>query len=152
MLFNAKAETLSANAWAEQAHAVLGTISGGWRDPAQESQIGYELLALLFHKAANERHTGRLDSAQKTADRMLAFASKIVARCSGQPAHLGLSLAFAQYYKNASREDDRRAVTTNLRMALASAQNALLLNVKNDWSRRAVTQLEEKLKGWHEGR
>ena len=147
-LFSAESERLSARDWAEHAGAVLAAMPACKGDAAQESRIGYQLIELLFCKAASERHVGDLDRAAKTAGRMHALASNLVARCPSQPAsHLALSTAYAQYYKNACRSEDSLAALTNLRLALAAAQKALLLDIGNDWSRRAVTQLEEKLKG-----
>ncbi len=148
MLFNAESERLSARDWAERAGAVLAAMPACTGDAAQESRIGYQLTRLMFCKAASERHAGSLNLAAKTADRMHALASILVERWPGQPAaHLALSTAYAQYYKNAYRREDRPAVETNLRLALAAAQKALLLDIGNDWSRRAVAQLEGKLKG-----
>jgi hypothetical protein len=57
-----------------------------------------------------------------------------------------MSLAHAQFYKNASRSNDRAAVDFNLRLALASARRALLLDFRNAAARVQVAQLEGKLK------
>jgi eukaryotic-like serine/threonine-protein kinase len=147
ILFSPESERLSAREWAERAVTVVRSIAGREEDAAQVARIGREFNELLYYKASYARHDGRLDVARKTADRMLAFARALVAKFPGQSAsHLALSLAYAQFYKNASRVDDRPAVETNMRLALASAENALLVDVKDNWSRRAVAQLQEKLK------
>jgi hypothetical protein len=82
------------------------------------------------------------------ARRMHAFARELVARCPRQPgSQLALSVAYLQFYNNASREDDRLAGLFNLGLALTSAQQAFLLDTKSDTARRAVARLEGKLNG-----
>ncbi len=147
MLYSPECEKLSAHDWAERAGTILASMPGCNADAAQESRIGKEFIDLLYYRAANERGTGRLVLARQTADRMHALASNLVARCPGQPAaHLALSTAYAQFYKNAARSDDRLAVESNMRLALAAAQKALLLDIRSGWSHQVVALLEGKLK------
>ena len=113
----------------------------------EESTIGLRFVELLFNEAANARRSGRLDQSRRIADRMYAFASILVSRRPDQPdAHLALSMAYAQFYKNASRSSDRLGVETNMRLALSAAQKALLLDTRSDRMRHEVAQLEGKLK------
>jgi hypothetical protein len=146
ILFNPESEKLSTNVWAERAAAVVQSIAGRHQDAAYVARIGHEFCEILFYKAAYSRHDGRLDLARITADRMLAFASSLVRRFPRESAsHLALSLAYAQFYKNAYRVKDRVAEEKNMRLALASAEKALLLDVKDGGSRRAVAELQGKL-------
>jgi hypothetical protein len=146
ILFNPESEKLPAGEWADRAFAVLRSIAGRDRDAAQVARIGREFTETLFYRAADARRNGRLDVARRTADRMHAFARALVAEFPGQSAsHLALSMAYSQFYKNASRVNDRAAVDTNIRLALAAAQNAVLVDLKDDWSRQVVARLRSKL-------
>jgi hypothetical protein len=148
VLFSPEAERFSAREWAEQAWTVFESIPGCEPGAGEESVIGLRFVELLFTEAASARHSHRLDLSRKIADRMYAFASIFVSRRPDQPdAHLALSMAYAQFYKNASRISDRPGVETNMRLALAAAQKALLLDIRSDRIRHEVAQLERKLKG-----
>jgi hypothetical protein len=140
------AERLPAGDWAERTSRILRAAAPTGLSPAQESQAGYRLVDLMWTTAAAQRHGSRLDAARRTADRMLALARLLVGRHTDQPAaHLALSEAYTQHYKNAWQTDDRPAIERNMRLALDAATRARALDPSNEFARIKVDLLQLKL-------
>jgi len=94
--------------------------------------------------------SGNVDGARRIAERMLALASHIVAVHPDEPAaHLALSAAYRQIYKNAYPMDDQEAVEANMNLAINAAERALLLDRDSDKARNAVDDLQRRLADRH---
>jgi hypothetical protein len=84
---------------------------------------------------------------------MLALAHHFVAKYPGQPAaHLALSFAYIQIYKNAWPKNARHtkdlvAVEANMRLALKAAEDALRLDPNSESAQQAVQLLQRKYAG-----
>jgi tetratricopeptide (TPR) repeat protein len=141
------ADRLPAQDWAELALQALRSAARPNLGPAHEPWPGHTLVIRLGNMAAEQRHCGRLDEARRTADRMLALGRLLVARHPGQPfAHLALSEAHIQLYKNAWQTDDLAAVERDMRLALDAALRAQLLDPNSELARLKVDGLQRRLK------
>jgi tetratricopeptide (TPR) repeat protein len=142
------ADRLPPQDWAELAAKSLRSAAHPSIGPAQESEDGYRLAVLLGILATGQRHGDRLDDARRTADRMLALGRLLVARHPQQSAaHLALSQAYMQLYKNAWRTDNRAAVERNLRLSLDAALQSQVLDPNSELAHAAVEQRQRRLKG-----
>jgi serine/threonine protein kinase/tetratricopeptide (TPR) repeat protein len=112
----------------------------------RESEDALQLTDRLFPLASLFRQIEDIDRAERIADRIMALARYFLAKHPDQPAaHLILSQAYGQLYKNASRKGDDATVAANMKLALAAAQHASLLNPNNEVAQRAVYDLERRL-------
>jgi serine/threonine protein kinase len=144
------ADRLPPQDWAELAARSLRSAAHPNTGPAQESGDGFRLAELLEILAAGQRHGDQLDAARRTTDRMLALGRILVARHPDQPAaHLALSLAHTQHYKNAYQIKDRPAVERHMRLALDSALNARSFDPTSERARSHADTLQGKLAGLH---
>ena len=79
---------------------------------------------------------------------MIAYARLLVARYpDDSAAHLAMSDAYVQVYKNAWRDNDRVAIERNLRRALDEARQALALDSTSSHATRTVAEYERRLQG-----
>jgi serine/threonine protein kinase len=141
------ADRLPAQDWAKLALQALCSAAHPGIGSAQEPAAGYCLVVPLGLMASNQRHCGKLDEARRTADRMLALGRLLVARHPDQPAaHLALSEAYTQVYKNAYQTDDRAAIEQNMKLALDAALQAQALDPNDERVRFLVDKLQRKHK------
>jgi eukaryotic-like serine/threonine-protein kinase len=111
-----------------------------------ESENVFNVMRYLARAASRLNRTGRFELAGSIAVRMLALATYVVERHTDEPAaHLALSHAFVQIYKNAWQIDDEAAIEANLRFALYEAQQALMLDSTSEIAHHAVYSLRRRL-------
>lgn len=141
------ADHLTSKEWAVLALQNLLSVAHPDIPSSDKPEGGQVLLAFMSTMAAEQRHSNKLDEAGRTAARMLALARLLVERHPNQPhAHVALSQAYSQIYKNAWRVEDREAVERNLRLALEAAQRAQALHPDNGLALTQVTRLQRGLK------
>lgn len=145
-LASSEANRLPARDWAERAAQAIRATAHAGLGSAQECQVGSRLVDFMYKLAVDQRHRGNLGAAGRTADRMFAFARLLVARHPDQPAaHLALSQAHSQFYKNAWRVEDRVAVERYLRLALGAALRAQTLDPSSELTLSTVDRLQGRL-------
>ena len=113
---------LPADRWAELAGSVLDSATAANASPARRAEAGFWFVDRLVAVAAKQRRSEQLDLARRTAERIRAFAGRLVARYPGEPfAHLAVGDAFVQLHKNAWRIGDRPTIERTLKLALDAA-------------------------------
>jgi hypothetical protein len=139
-------DRLSAEGWAELVLEALRSLDRTNSPRSFESIGGLCLSRHLLVVAAEKRRSGGLAEAQATVDRSLAFGRLLVERDAEQPAaHLVLSEAYYHQSKIAWRVPDRVAVERNLRLALESAQRALVLDPNDAEARFVAGEKQRRL-------
>ncbi len=138
--------------WATLAALVLRSTKHS--DPATaarcESECTLNVMEYLRTVASRFNRAGKLEGARRIAEKMLALAKYFVESYPGEPnAHLALSLAYIQVYKNASRIEDQAAVATNMKSAEDAAQFALNLDPNYERAQQAIQSLRKRLADLH---
>jgi tetratricopeptide (TPR) repeat protein len=142
-LASSEAERLDAESWAELVAQCLclrpnidaATIQGlSWFTQSLSERIAWQ------------RRMGGIDRAQRSTDRMHAFARLLVKRYPDQPvAHLALCESFTQRAKNAWKPFDRAVVERNWKLAIDEARRALVLDPQNARAGAQVADLQKRL-------
>jgi tetratricopeptide (TPR) repeat protein len=111
-------------------------------------EIAHGVAVVAIGRGSEQRRSGQLDDARRTAAKLAAFAKRLVERDPDEPMyHIMLGQAFEQDAKNAWKTEDFAAIEDGLRKATAEARTALRLDPRNGEARRILAGLQEKLMG-----
>jgi tetratricopeptide (TPR) repeat protein len=146
-LISPEADDLGPEDWASVVIEILsmGPTTGGTSPILEPDSIG-SFVSRAASRAAARRHAGRLDQARQIADRLHAFARRLVARYPDQAAaHWALSQAYVQIYKNAWQTADRAAIERYLKLAVNAATHALVLDPDSAVVCRHLADFQKRL-------
>jgi len=137
----------SSDEWARLAAEAL-CYNG--REPTGATTRGpgrvHAAIGNLAAVAATFRRLHELAAARRIADRMLALARQTVAAHPEEvDAHLALSEAYSQHYKNASEMNDDPSEEANMKLALGAAEAGLRVDPDSELARDQVHSLRRRL-------
>ena len=111
-----------------------------------EAESALNLQVHLAKIGSTFRLVNDMDGARRIAERMLALADHYRSTCADLPAaHLALTKAYEQMWKNARQAGDDVAVEANVKRALSAARQAWSLDPDYEFAERTVRMLEQKL-------
>ena len=114
---------------------------------AQQSEAGYLFVLLVSEVASRQRRAAKLEEARLTAERIHAFANRLLERFPEQSfAHLALCVSFCQFKKHAWETHDRDGIAKYLKLAADSAAKSLELDPTNTRARVDVETQRRRIK------
>jgi serine/threonine protein kinase len=113
------------------------------------AHVPHAAMGFACHLAeitATFRRLGEVDRARRINDRILALAARLVREYPDAPgSYLVRSIAYVQLYKKAYQADDLVAVEANMKLALAAAEQALVLDNSSGYAHQLADSLRRHL-------
>jgi hypothetical protein len=147
-LFSSEFDGASETTWAKQLFLIVqSSFERQSGDSTLATSTGAALIDLVATMSSTKRGSGRLDGAQRLANRMRAFGLLLTTRSPDvATAHLVLACAHEQSAKNAWKTHDRGVINRNLRLAFGEAMEAMRVEPHNSMASREASLLWAKIK------